>query len=140
MFQKVLALAPVAGIRFVAITRRDYNGSTPYTADEINALQNGTDSDKQAFLRERGLEVATFIQRFIQEYNIPAPSSDGKVGGVGVLGLSLGASFAVAFVANIQTYPTSTQEVLGKYLRALILQGMLDPTNFHVSDLSMSAI
>ncbi|TBU21588.1 hypothetical protein BD311DRAFT_792642 [Dichomitus squalens] len=122
VFQKVIALSPAVGIRFVAVTRRDYNGSTPYTAHELNALRNGSDSDKQAFLRARGLEIATFIERFIQENSLPAPTSDGKTGGIGILGWSLGASFAVALVANLLTYPTPTQKTLGQYLRALLLQ------------------
>ncbi|TBU38724.1 Alpha/Beta hydrolase protein [Dichomitus squalens] len=122
VFRRVIALSPAVGVRFVAVTRRDYNGSTPYTAHELNALQNGSNSDKQAFLRARGLEIATFIQRFIQENSLPAPSSDEKTGGIGVLGWSLGASFAVALVANLQTYPTLIQKTLGQYLRALILQ------------------
>ena len=124
VWAKVLDLAPASNTRFVAVTRRDYNGSTPYTSADLNTLQNGTVSDQTAFFQARGEEIATFIELFINQNNIPAPSADGKTGGVGLLGWSLGNTFSVATIANLQSYATSTQHTLAKYLRALIFQGI----------------
>ncbi|KAI1787182.1 hypothetical protein LXA43DRAFT_1030311 [Ganoderma leucocontextum] len=120
VFQKVLAEASSHNTRFVAITRRDYNGSTPYTSAELSTLQNGPDTARSSFFQARGQELATFIETFISQNNIPAPSSDGKTGGVGVLGWSLGNTFSVSLLANIGTYSNSTQQTLAKYVRATI--------------------
>ncbi|EJF60558.1 hypothetical protein DICSQDRAFT_155693 [Dichomitus squalens LYAD-421 SS1] len=127
VWEKVLDLAPAYNTRFVAINRRDYNGSTPYTAGDLNVLQNGTVSEQTAFFQQRGEEIATFIELFIKQNGLPAPSADGKTGGVALLGWSLGNAFGVSTIANIQTYATSTQQTLAKYLRGLVLQGSWSP-------------
>lgn len=124
VFSKVLALAPAVNLRFVAVTRRDYKGSTPLTPNELNVLSNGTNAEKSSFLRDRGAEFANFISRFIQSNNIPPPTTDGKYGGIALLGWSFGNSFALATVANVHTYPKPVKNCLEKYLRALIMQGM----------------
>lgn len=129
VFSKVLALAPAANLRFVAITRRDYDGSTPLTAEELEVLSSGSDTDKASFLQDRAAEFATFVSTFIQNNNIPPPTADGKNGGVALLGWSQGNAFSIATVANVQIYPKTVKDSLAGYLRALIMQGM--HTLFH---------
>ena len=124
VFEKVLEKATSHNTRFVAITRRDYNGSTAYSTSDLSDLQNGPETAQTSFFQARGLELATFIETFISKNDIPAPSSDGKTGGIGVLGWSLGNTFTVSLLANIESYPNSTQTTLAKYLRAAIFQGM----------------
>lgn len=123
VFANVMSLAPVFGLRFVALNRRDYPQSTPYSSAELTVLSNGTDAEKTTFLQDRGIEIATFIDTFIQQENLPAVSSDGKSGGVAVLGWSLGNSFTIATIANVDTLPAAVQQRLGSYIRALIMQG-----------------
>ncbi|KAI0922398.1 hypothetical protein AcV7_005942 [Taiwanofungus camphoratus] len=122
VFANVMSLAPVFGLRFVALNRRDYPQSTPYSSAELTVLSNGTDAEKTTFLQDRGIEIATFIDTFIQQENLPAVSSDGKSGGVAVLGWSLGNSFTIATIANVDTLPAAVQQRLGSYIRALIMQ------------------
>ena len=124
IFQKVLALAPSSDVRFVAITRRDYNGSTPYTAAEIQVISSGADSQKAQFLQNRGQEIATFIATFMQRNSLPPLSPDGRSGGIALLGWSLGNSFTLATVANVLSYSPVEQNLLASNLRGLIMQGM----------------
>ncbi|TFK82037.1 alpha/beta-hydrolase [Polyporus arcularius HHB13444] len=109
------------GVRFVAVSRRGYPGSTPYDAAEVGGLPTASDDQKAAFLRARGAELAAFIDKFIQEANLPPVSADGSSGGIALMGWSLGCAFALSVVSHIDTYPQSVQARLGAYLRTLIL-------------------
>ncbi|KAI0666409.1 hypothetical protein C8Q78DRAFT_1072372 [Trametes maxima] len=122
VFQKIVAYAPLANIRFVAVTRRDYNGSTALTTDQINVLASGTDAQKASYLVDRSTEIATFIDTFVTKNSIPAPTSNGKYGGFAILGWSLGNAFAISTVSNVQSYSSAIQTRFSTYLRALILQ------------------
>ncbi|RPD52530.1 alpha/beta-hydrolase [Lentinus tigrinus ALCF2SS1-7] len=108
-------------IRFVAISRRGYPGSTPFTPDEITALSTDSDDQKEAFLRARGTEVALFIDKFIEKFDLPPISSDGSSGGIALMGWSLGCSVALSVVSHMDTYPQRVQDRLGAHLRTLIL-------------------
>ncbi|OSD07661.1 hypothetical protein PYCCODRAFT_1401603 [Trametes coccinea BRFM310] len=121
IFQKIIDLAPSANVRFVAITRRDYNGSTPYDASEIQVLSNGTSSEKAAFLQARGSEIVNFIDTFNKIHDLPPISSDGQEGGIALLGWSFGNAFTLATLSNIHTYAAPLKNLLVSRLRALIL-------------------
>ncbi|EMD39248.1 hypothetical protein CERSUDRAFT_47214 [Gelatoporia subvermispora B] len=123
VFKGIMALAPTANIRLVAINRRGYLGSTPYTFDELEAFQRD-DTAKEAFVRSRGLEMALFVDQFIQEHQLPPISVDGKAGWVAVLGWSMGSSFALCAVAHSDALPPESSARLQSHLRTLIL---LDP-------------
>lgn len=117
-------LAPASGLRFVAITRRDYPGSTSFTPAELAVLSNSTDGEKAGFLRDRGLEIAKFMNIFIQKHNLPPISRDGKSGGVALLGWSLGNAFTLAAISSADMLPADAKTRLGSYLRAVIIQGI----------------
>ncbi|KAI0644105.1 hypothetical protein C8Q79DRAFT_1002086 [Trametes meyenii] len=121
VFAKIIDLAQSSNVRFVAITRRDYNGSTAYNASEIEALSNGTAEDKSTFLQARGEEIANFIVRFANRKLIPPVSPDGRSGGISLLGWSFGNAFSLATIANINSYTPDVQRFLSSNLRSLIL-------------------
>ncbi|KAI0666401.1 hypothetical protein C8Q78DRAFT_984281 [Trametes maxima] len=121
IFEKVSKLAGPAGLRFVAINRRDYPGSTPLTAEDSGVLASGTDEQKAAFLKARGVELATFVDRFAEQNNVPAISADGKSGGFALLGWSLGNAIALAAVANVDALSAPSQARWSSGLRSLIL-------------------
>ena len=112
-----------ADVRFVAISRRGYPGSTPFDPNEIAALPTDSDAQKEAFLRARGAEVAVFIDKFIEAFHLPPISPDGSTGGIALMGWSLGCSVALSVVSHMDTYAQSVQTRLGAYLRTLILHG-----------------
>lgn len=119
-------------MRFVAVNRRDYPGSTPLSPQEIAVLNSGTDDQKADFLKARGVEFATFVDLFVQKYSLPPISADGFSGGFAVLGWSLGCSFALATVAAVGSLPAVGQTRWKDGMRSLILQGTFTPTARHL--------
>lgn len=116
-----MSLAPLTGIRIVAVDRRGYADSTPLpNPDPI--LTDGTDAQKTEYLAKRGIEIATFVDNFIQLYNLPAMSDDGESGGVVLLGWSLGCSFTLSAVANLDKLPKAVRHRLASYMKAHIMQ------------------
>ncbi|KAI0058354.1 hypothetical protein BV25DRAFT_1810813 [Artomyces pyxidatus] len=135
IFNKIIALAPAANLRFVAINRRGYKRSTPISAAEAETIINGTDEDKSEYLKTRGLELSRFIDIFIRENNTPPISPDGKTGGIAILGWSAGNGVVLSAIANVDSIPEDARSRLGSHLRALIMQeppsvilGMPSPT------------
>lgn len=122
VFQKVMALAANYGLRIVGINRRDYPGSTPFSHSELAVLSGGSDDERADFVRARGLEIATFVDRFIENQGVPPISEDGKSGGIALLGWSLGSAFVLSTISCCDTWPTELQSRLKTHLRALILQ------------------
>ncbi|KAI0748409.1 hypothetical protein C8Q80DRAFT_1270824 [Daedaleopsis nitida] len=112
IFEKILALAPEAGLGFVAINRSDYPGSTPLSSEDLAAVTSGTEDTEAVFVRARGMEVVTII-----EANALKPiTSNGLLGGFALLWWSLGCAIALAAVAYLKSLDWAT------YLRVIILQ------------------
>ncbi|KAF8917706.1 hypothetical protein CPB85DRAFT_1431233 [Mucidula mucida] len=122
VFQKVLDIAPSKGVRFVALNRRPFPGSTPFTPEELDVtLTGGTgDADRDVQIEARGHEIAMFVAEFIKKFTIPALSQDGKQGGVALLGWSVGAAYPLAAIGSAPTLPKDVKELLGSYIRSLI--------------------
>ncbi|EKM49711.1 uncharacterized protein PHACADRAFT_188757 [Phanerochaete carnosa HHB-10118-sp] len=121
VFEKLMAAAAEHNIRIVAMNRREYPGSTPLSPSDIQILSSGTDDEKAAFLRARGLEIATFACRFAQQYDIPRISEDGKTGGFVIFGWSFGCSIAHPAVAHFDALPPPSKQYFSTNLRGLIL-------------------
>ncbi|KAF8873509.1 hypothetical protein CPB85DRAFT_1236931 [Mucidula mucida] len=122
VFQKVLDIAPSKGVRFVALNRRPFPGSTPFTPEELDVtLTGGTgDADRDAQIEARGHEIAMFVAEFIKKFKLPALSQDGKHGGVALLGWSVGAAYPLAAIGSSPTLPKDVQRLLGLNVRSLI--------------------
>ncbi|KAG6839796.1 hypothetical protein C0991_011599 [Blastosporella zonata] len=121
IFQKLLPLARNKGSRFVALNRRNYPGSTPFSDEELALVLNGGgDAKKEAVHHARGLEFATFIDNFISKNNIHPISEDGKSGGIVLLGWSFGCTFALAAISSACALPVDVRARLGAHIRAVI--------------------
>lgn len=121
VFERLLEIAPSRGVRVVAINRRPFPGSTPFTQDEVNVTITGGDEERDAQMEARGHEIGTFIATFIQRFSLPPPSDDKKTGGVCLLGWSVGALFQLAAIATADTLPEAARSVLSSHIRSLIL-------------------
>ncbi|KAK0471021.1 hypothetical protein IW261DRAFT_1514100 [Armillaria novae-zelandiae] len=128
-FQKVLNVAPSQGVRFVAIQRRPFPGSTPFTAEELNVILTGgsSEAERDAQMAARGHEMASFVDTFIQKFKLPPLSDDGKTGGVALLGWSEGGAFPIAAIASSDTLPAHVQARLSSYVRSLIVYESAPP-------------
>lgn len=123
IFSKVQALAGPAGLRLVAINRRDYIGSTPYSNAELDVVNNGTVAQRDDFMKARGIELGIFMDKFMQQNNIPALSADGRAGGAAVIGWSVGNIFTLSTIANIHALPEDVQARLASRIHTLVMQG-----------------
>ena len=125
----MLKSAKKLGLRFVAIDRRGYGDSTvlPIVPSIPVISTNGFD-DRLNFLLDRGTEITIFVYKFIQTHRLPPISSDGKLGGVAILGWSGGCLHAFASIACVKQIASAPRETLAKYLRALIIHGK---THYH---------
>ncbi|KAM6504024.1 Alpha/Beta hydrolase fold [Amanita muscaria] len=121
VFKRAQEVAFKRGVRFIAINRRNYPGSTPFTPEEFHTLEQGSSEEKAEFWRDRGHEIAVFIDAFIKENNIPPIPNDGQSGGIILLGWSLGCGEANTTVAHVDTLPPLLCSRLAAYIRALIL-------------------
>ncbi|KAJ7021455.1 hypothetical protein C8F04DRAFT_1273673 [Mycena alexandri] len=127
VFQQMMALAPTQhytqGVRIVAINRRGFPGSTPFTPEELNVTLTGGsgDAEREVQVEARGHEIAMFIAIFIQKFDLPPFSGAGRPGGVVLFGWSVGAPFTTFAIANADTLPEATREVLRSHVRSLIL-------------------
>ncbi|OSD07671.1 hypothetical protein PYCCODRAFT_1448944 [Trametes coccinea BRFM310] len=121
IFEKVMSPATSASIRFVAINRRDYPGSTPFTPDDLKSVTSGTNEEKAAFVKARGLELASFIDQFIVRNNIPPVSKEGKHGGFALIGWSYGSFVALSAVANVDALDAPARARWTSHMRALVL-------------------
>lgn len=122
IFQKVSAICCSAGIRFVAISRRGYKGSTPLCDTDKVILLEGTDTQKTDWLKSRGLEISNFMNAFMIREDLPASTPEGQ-GGCVLLGWSLGCSFTLSVITHIDALPIQVQARLASQLRAHILHG-----------------
>lgn len=111
----------------VAINRRAFAGSTPYSPDEVNLIVNVEDSEEKraTFMEARGHEIACFIDIFAQKFGLPPVSDAGKMGGSIVFGWSLGSPFAAATLAYAPTLPLDVRTRLASHVRALVVYGAL---------------
>jgi hypothetical protein len=124
IFKRVQDVAIKKGVRFVALNRRGYPGTVPYSEEELNILVNGTKEQKDAWHRDRGHEVGMFVHKLIDKENLPPISADRKTGGIVLVGWSAGGSLANATIAHVETLPSEVRTRLALCIRSLIVQGM----------------
>jgi len=132
IFQRLFEFAAGLSLRLVTVTLRDYPGSTPLTPDELDALRS-PDRDVQAsMIKDRGHELAFFLEWFIRTENIPPlePSDDpnaSRNGGLAILAWSWGNCMALSFLSHGDSLPTDTKELLNSYMRTYVIY---DPPPF----------
>ncbi|KAI5121420.1 hypothetical protein M0805_006183 [Coniferiporia weirii] len=130
-FSRLPPLAPRHNLRIIALNRRDYTGSTPFSPAELADLTGSSEPAHTRFLQARGAEIARFLVRMVVEKNLPRASADGKSGGLALLGWSLGNLTTMAFVSNLDTYPREVLETLEPYLRTFFMYELPDNSLGH---------
>ncbi|KAH8114770.1 hypothetical protein DFH11DRAFT_1593365 [Phellopilus nigrolimitatus] len=120
-FSRFLPLAHKYNLRVIALNRRDYSGSTPFSDPELDVINGKDDNAHRDFLRKRGLEIAHFLVWVISEKEIPHASEDGSSGGLALLGWSQGNVTTLPFLAHLDSYPHEIITTLEPYLRTFIL-------------------
>ena len=118
-FHKLLPFGAKDNIRLVIVNRRDYEGSTKYTDDNLKDLNEG----RVSFMERLGAEVAYLLIWLAETQNIPKISADGKTGGFCVMGWSIGNATSMALLGNPAFIGKEAYAKLESYFRRLILYG-----------------
>jgi hypothetical protein len=142
MFSRLLPLATASHLRLVILNRRGYSGSTPYSDEEISAI-NPAEHDEASggssrtdrrqsgqfstFMQQRGAEMARFLSWFIDNERIPPRSDDEGVisGGISLLGWSLGNTTTLSLLGFANTLDPGLMKKLEGYLRKIVIYGAL---------------
>jgi hypothetical protein len=109
----------------VCINRRDYLGSTLYSPSELKLVTDGSADECEAFLTGRGVEIGLFLDGLIDALGLPEPTPDGKEGGFGLMGWSLGNLFTLCSISAVSSLPSASRARLQKYMRRMIVFGGL---------------
>ncbi|KAI0755320.1 hypothetical protein C8Q80DRAFT_1217006 [Daedaleopsis nitida] len=111
-------------LRLVLLNMRGYPGSTPYSIEELEALE-GDAGAQEAALNTRAAEIAAFLRWFIETEAIPpireVPGSEALLDGLSLLSWSGGNSTTLAMLAHADQLSEATRELFNKYLRSFIL-------------------
>ncbi|OJT03294.1 hypothetical protein TRAPUB_6072 [Trametes pubescens] len=138
-FVKLQPLAATYGVRIIALNRREYPGSVPYTAEERALLPPVPDkpltdpehirSSQQmleTFMRDRAHELYQSVQGLVVERNLPPARAESQTSGIVLIGWSLGATWMTALLAHIAEFPVGAVN-LRDYVRRVVL---FDPPSF----------
>ncbi|KAA1472406.1 hypothetical protein DENSPDRAFT_872166 [Dentipellis sp. KUC8613] len=124
IFERMLPFAASCSLRLVLVNRRDYRGSSPLSADDVELLTSTDDAKRLEYFRRRAFEFCEFLAWFVQENGIPPNTTtrDGHVeGGIVVLGWSSAYTTLVGMLAFADRVPEATRRKLEPYLRAFVL-------------------
>ncbi|KAL0950281.1 hypothetical protein HGRIS_010261 [Hohenbuehelia grisea] len=123
IFRKLAAHSFTRGIRVIAINRRGYSESTPFSVEQ--KAERASVPPQSTWLHDRGIEIAKFIDGLIQKEHLPEVSVDAETGsvtgGVVILGWSAGASYTNATIACVEHLEAAIQSRLGTHLRGNIV-------------------
>ncbi|OJT12824.1 hypothetical protein TRAPUB_10659 [Trametes pubescens] len=127
VYRPMIPFAAERNLRFVLLNLRDYPGSTPYSADDMEDLHGSTLERQVRALQTGGLEIAAFVRWFIETEDTPpireVSGSQALVGGVSVLAWSGGTCAAVATFAHADKLPEATRRLFDAHLRSFIMYG-----------------
>lgn len=114
-FQRLNPLAQPNSLRIISVNRREYPGSSPYSAQELTAFIEGTDAERASLLEQQGRDLAMFLDALLSELSIP------QTGGIALIGWSMGTLFVLALIASIETLTTATQKRLSSFVHTVVM-------------------
>ncbi|KAF7357071.1 AB hydrolase-1 domain-containing protein [Mycena sanguinolenta] len=115
VFKKFGAPAKDSSVRIVCLNRREYEGSTPHTPEELRIYQAGNDEERTKLISEEGVNLALCVDAIILKCTLPAS------GHVALVGWSLGNTFTLAAMAYIASLLHDIRDRLVKYVKMFIL-------------------
>ncbi|KAI0705152.1 hypothetical protein BC835DRAFT_1537220 [Cytidiella melzeri] len=126
VFRPLFPHAATYNFRVIAIHPREYCRSSPYTDDELAALQSGDQDDEANIIRQEGHAMAVVIAHVIKNDGLPLPSESGgvKTGGVIIIARSAGVALLAALLGNLDSLDKEVYALLDQYVTCCI---MLDP-------------
>ncbi|TCD64012.1 hypothetical protein EIP91_004680 [Steccherinum ochraceum] len=77
VFKPLIPFAAPNNLRLVFVNLRSNGGSTPYNDEEIKAVTSGDEEQQAGFVKERVLELSSFLAWFLEKETIPIPKELG---------------------------------------------------------------
>jgi pimeloyl-ACP methyl ester carboxylesterase len=120
-FSHCLPLAGKLGARMVALNRRDYPRSEPFSEEDHALLLSTTDKSPAAFenadryMKARAREFYDFLSQLVKSEDLPINS-------IIFAGWSLGTLFVTSFLVHAPSFD-SQDASLSQYIRRVILYG-----------------
>jgi pimeloyl-ACP methyl ester carboxylesterase len=124
IFRKAVDGAPSHGVRVIAVDRRHYGGSSPFTEAELAPLKAGDALETGAielFMDRRAVELAKFIQGLVETDSLPKP--DAQQGGIVLIGWSIGNVFGLDFLTRSARLPCELRAILSTYVCRYVIYG-----------------
>lgn len=118
-FHRLLPLVGTHNIRLVILNRRDYRGTSEHTDKEVDDALHG----RRAFLEVLALDVAHFLAWTIDNLGVTKISEDGKLGGLAIMGWSMGSATTLSVLGNPAVIPLDVVAKLEPYFRKLVIYG-----------------
>ncbi|KAF7324448.1 AB hydrolase-1 domain-containing protein [Mycena venus] len=106
-FQRLNPLAQPNSLRIISVNRREYPGSSPYSAQELTAFVEGTDAERASLLEQQGRDLAMFL--------------DGLISGAVHTPNWWYCANRMVHGDFIQTLPTATQERLSSFVHTVVM-------------------
>lgn len=116
IFHPLFPLAPGHGLRLITLNRRAYEGTTPYTEEEVKVIEDGNAEKSAKLWEKQGIYLALFVDRAIQKLNLVK-------GTVAIVGWSLGSMFVLLLSAAILKLHEETRARLKDHVNSIILWG-----------------
>ncbi|KAJ6506415.1 Alpha/Beta hydrolase protein [Mycena vitilis] len=114
-FQRLSALAQSNYLRIIAVNRREYPGSSPYSPEDLAIFARGDETQRASLLEQQGRDLALFMDGLIGKLSLP------ETGGIALIGWSMGTLFLLSLLSSIDTLPTDSQARLSSFVRTVIL-------------------
>jgi pimeloyl-ACP methyl ester carboxylesterase len=123
VFQKVIDNAASYHIRAIAINRRGYKDSSPFTPEELAPLvvEASSPEDSRKFMKGQAVELAEFIKHLVD--NKMVSPRNNEQGGITLLGYSLGNAYILDFLSHVSTLPDELSTLVKTYVRGYIVFG-----------------
>ncbi|CAL1703076.1 unnamed protein product [Somion occarium] len=123
IFKRILPFASHNKARVILVNQRDYQHSTPFNKEELEALTSHNKDQQDSFIRDRVRELANCLIWLIEHEDIPPISSDRKTGGLAVIGWSSGNCLMFPFLALSDEVISdkNQKDVLSKNIRAVVI-------------------
>lgn len=131
IWQRLFPHADRNDLRLVCVNHRDYPGSTPFTAAELEIFQGGDTAQQAEQVKALGAQIAAFMERFARIHNIPKMGSVAgkRVGGMALVTWSMGGGTAMSLLGNAESLPKDTTTLLSQYLRTVVLLDVASGTS-----------
>jgi hypothetical protein len=122
----MIPFAAANRVRLILLNRRDYPGSTPFSATEFDELGSSDVETRGMALAQQGVDIGLFLAWLVREEKLPPVSTNRngqQRGGIVLVGWSLAHTSLAGFLAHADALPVDALRALKPCLRAYCIFG-----------------